>query len=219
MSLSESARVVWVRRHRGGKKPFRPLRLESLEDRRLLSVAAVDDGPFDVNEDASYSNTLFSEALIARKATWSYLDTLEYDYAAPVAYPTDGEGDYWNEPDFNPLPVWPTGPATLGIGTIDGSARRQRFITTRRTWPRGSSVARSRCRPRRRTPIRGMVDFSFDLLSDDGGVLYINGTEVYRTANMTDPTLTTASFADPTGSEQYRNNLNFTRAPPRSWPC
>jgi glucose/arabinose dehydrogenase len=107
--------------------------------------------------------------LIARGALWRYLD--------------DGSdfGPEWRHPDFDDS-TWPSGPAVLGYGgaskgrpevtTVDfGPSPGQRHITTyfRRSWdiPNAANIA----------------GLTLSLLRDDGAVVYLNGTEVFR-SNM-----------------------------------
>ena len=93
---------------------------------------------------------------------WKYLDD-ESD-----------QGTGWRDPGFNDGP-WASGPAELGYGdgdeatVVDGGPVGSRHITTyfRSTFLVGN--------PSAVLDLRGM------LIRDDGAVVYVNGTEVYRT--------------------------------------
>lgn len=105
------------------------------------------------------------EELIPRGATWRYLD--------------DGsdQGTAWREPAFDDS-GWAAGPAQLGYGDGDeatvvgfGGNPDDKHITTyfRHTFTAGETAALARA--------------DLKLVRDDGAVVYLNGTEVFR-SNM-----------------------------------
>lgn len=116
-----------------------------------------------------------SVALIPAGATWRYLD--------------DGtnQGTAWRGSAFADA-AWPAGPAQLGFGDGDeatlvyGGPTNSRFITTyfRKTFTVANPAA-----------IGGLA---LSLLRDDGAVVYLNGTEIYR-SNMPTGAITSATLA------------------------
>jgi hypothetical protein len=104
--------------------------------------------------------------LIPVGSTWKYLDN-----------GTD-QGTAWSGPGFNDA-SWASGPAQLGYGDGDeatvvsfGPSASNKYITTyfRRTFNLSNPAS--------------VTNLSFSLLRDDGGVVYLNGTEIFRSPNM-----------------------------------
>ncbi|MBI2928644.1 MAG: lamin tail domain-containing protein [Verrucomicrobia bacterium] len=102
---------------------------------------------------------------------WKYLDN------------GSDQGTAWSEPGFSDT-AWKTGKAQLGYGDGDEAkvvednatagynrADTDRYITTyfRKTFPL--------------TGVKGVTSLTVRLVRDDGGVVYLNGTEVFR-SNM-----------------------------------
>jgi GH43 family beta-xylosidase len=100
---------------------------------------------------------LAGTALIPAGATWKYLDQ------------TNNPGTAWREPDYNDG-AWFSGPARLGYGG-DGEVTQ---VTSNRaritTWFRHSFLAEP----------AGVGALGLHLARDDGAVVYLNGTEVWR---------------------------------------
>jgi hypothetical protein len=107
----------------------------------------------------------FSETLplIPSSATWNYLDN------------GSNQGTAWRSPGFNDS-RWASGSAQLGYGDADettvvsyGADPDNKFITTyfRHTF----QVAN----------LSGFTNLILNLIRDDGAVVYLNGTEVWRT--------------------------------------
>jgi len=108
--------------------------------------------------------------LVARGSVWKYWD----NGAEP--------GTSWRLPDFADS-AWPAGPSPLGYGNGDeatvvnfGPDPTNKYITT---WFRQPFTVAS---------ATAVTNLSVKLLRDDGGVLYLNGTEIFR-SNMPDGTI------------------------------
>lgn len=114
--------------------------------------------------------------LVPLGSSWRYRDT--------GAYP----GDSWTSPAYNDS-SWATGPAQLGYGDGDeatilryGAFSTNKYVTT---WFRQTlSVANP----------WAWKDLQLRLLRDDGAIVYLNGTEIYR-GNLTNAGVTPATFA------------------------
>src|SRR5687767_1626021 len=114
--------------------------------------------------------------LLPPGATWRYLDT------------GSDQGIAWREPAFNDS-AWPAGPAQLGYGdggeatvVSYGSDVNKKHITTffRRAFNVNDAAA--------------FTALSLRVLRDDGVVVYLNGTEVYRN-NMPSGTVSYTTLA------------------------
>ena len=129
-----------------------------------LSGTASADSDFSVGEMTG------STVLIARDSTWRYLD--------------DGsdQGTSWRESDFDDS-GWSTGAAELGFG--DGGE------TTTLTSGHTTYYFRHHFSVADATVVEGL---KLSILRDDGAVVYLNGTEIYRT-NMPEGEITSSTFA------------------------
>ena len=133
--------------------------------------------------------------LIAAGSIWRYLDN-----------GTD-QGTAWRGTAFNDS-TWASGPALLGYGHGDeattvsfGANASQKYITTyfRRTFTVANAAQ--------------VQALALHLVRDDGGVVYINGTEVAR-SNMAAGTVTSSTFASTNVSApQDRQFYDFTVPP------
>ena len=103
--------------------------------------------------------------LIAKGSVWKYLDQ------------GSNQGTAWRSPAFNDS-AWLTGPAQLGYGDGDeatvvgfGPDSANKYVTTyfRRAFSVGDPTL--------------FQSVTLNLLRDDGAVVYLNGTEVFR-SNM-----------------------------------
>jgi hypothetical protein len=141
---------------------------------------SANDGEFTVSDTLSVTITrpLQALTLLPRGSVWRFLD--------------DGtdQGTAWRAISFNDT-AWKSGPAKLGYGdpatTVVGFGPNSasKYITT--YFRRSFSV----------TGARNIVSLTGRLLRDDGAVVYLNGSEIYR-ANMPPGTvnyLTRASSA------------------------
>lgn len=122
-----------------------------------------------------------TNGLVGFGATWKYLD--------------DGsdQGTGWREPAFADQ-AWPSGPAELGYGDGDedtvvgfGPDPRRRFITT---YFRHAFVVTNAAR---------YTALGLRLRRDDGGVVYLNGAEAYRSPSMPGGEITSTTLASDLG--------------------
>src|SRR5215213_3802964 len=117
-------------------------------------------------------NSRAADTLVATGSVWKYLDT------------GGDQGTVWREPAFDDT-SWPAGPAQLGFGDGD-EATVLADLASRRTYyfRRAFNVANP--------SLYGSL--TVFLLRDDGGIVYINGVEVFR-SNMPLTNVTFNSFA------------------------
>ena len=159
------------------------MRISATDSQLLLEELIVDDGANGANGGRLIDTLLLpendSDTLISAGDTWNYLDN------------GSNQGTAWQAVAFNDS-GWASGPAQLGYGDGDeatvvsyGSDANNKYITTyfRNTFSVADASAVS--------------SLAMQILRDDGAVVYLNGTEVYR-SNM--PTgavdyLTTATTA------------------------
>ena len=213
----------------------RGLLFESLEARQLLAVTANDDpdigGPFHVTEDTPFVNGIAPVNLVAAGSSWSYLDQITNGQSGTPTegYPTDnaaeadatpGVSDAWNSRHFNTagsaasIGAWSSGPAVLGAGTIGPPN-----IPVATTWSGNESATSANPNTvttylmRREIAVTQQVlnsnpAFTVNLLSDDGAVIFINGTEVLRHRVAAGPVATTTP-ASVVGVEAWENNVPF----------
>ena len=129
-----------------------------------LSGTASDESDYTVSGMAG------STTLIARDSTWRYLD--------------DGsdQGTSWREANFDDS-GWSTGAAEFGFG--DGGE------TTVLTSGHTTYYFRHHFSVADATSVEGL---KLSIVRDDGAVVYLNGTEIYRT-NMPDGEITSSTFA------------------------
>ena len=159
------------------QRSARRLRLEALEERRLLAVTAVDDH-FTIDEDTVLA---VGPAIAAELGDeWLYFDDI---YRNTHSYPDGNQAAEWNElgyDAYNPEHGhWETGNALFAYGTIDAGATvtgvngPSSLYTThlfRRTFTLDADQAQS---------TTGTINYLFD----DGALVYINGECIYA-ANM-----------------------------------
>jgi hypothetical protein len=154
-----------------------------------IAFAALNLGYFTVSE-GSYQPVYFYEkdtstVLVPTGSTWRYLD--------------DGsdQGTAWREPDFDDS-GWASGPAQLGYGDGDeattvsyGGDSENKYITT--YFRHSFDVADASI----------VESATLRILRDDGAVVYLNGTQVFRT-NMPDGAIGYSTLAASTigGSDE-----------------
>jgi hypothetical protein len=137
--------------------------------------------------------SITNTTLIPKGAAWRYSDQ-------GLNLGTD-----WRAPGYNDG-SWPSGPAQLGYG--DGGE-----ATTNNFGPDPLNKFTTTYY-RRAFPVTGAVDFnslSLSVLRDDGAVIYLNGSEVFRTA-MPEGTVTFNTLANVTvvGDDE---SINFYSSP------
>lgn len=179
----------------------------------LLALPVANDDNFSGNEDTpltiSSGGTLveahFESAPSVLANTWAYLDRLENENGANHDYPLDGTSKAWNSPQFetttSTIGPWTSGTAPLQGGIINGfppgtpdvlfglavAGNGENIITTylfRQEFNLTGAQA-------------GETNWEFNSIVDDGAIVYINGTEVYRTANMPAGAVTTTTLCEP----------------------
>ena len=125
------------------------------------------------------------DTLVDFSSTWKYLDN------------GSDQGTAWQGTGFNDG-SWASGPAELGYGDFDeatlvsyGGVASNKYITT--YFRQSFNVVNA----------ASYLSATIDYIFDDGGVIYINGTEVFRTANMGGGTITylTQTGAGASGSD------------------
>jgi hypothetical protein len=148
-----------------------------------------------------------TDILLANGSAWKYLD--------------DGtnQGAAWYAVGFNTT-TWSNGIAEIGFGDTDSD--RPETTVTRKFVP-GSTTAQITNYYFVTTfnvpnPSLYSVDgLTFNLLRDDGAVVYLNGTELYRD-NMPAGPVTFATFATAAGTDDgtvyYRTNISASRLVP-----
>lgn len=135
--------------------------------------------------------------------TWQFLDLIENENGANQSYPLDSSSNAWNSVAFNSasssIGPWNTGTAPLQGGVIDGfppatpstlqgigsAANGQNLVTTylfRQTFTLTAAQAVE-------------ANWQLEHLIDDGGIIYLNGAEIYRTPTMPADAVTTATLA------------------------
>jgi hypothetical protein len=116
-----------------------------------------------------------SIVLLAKGSAWKYLDN------------GSDQGTGWREPGFDDA-AWKSGPAQLGFGdgdeatVLQAGTEDRRFVTY--YFRRAFEVAK----------LDGISALNLRLLRDDGAVVYLNGTEVFR-SNMPDGPITSETPA------------------------
>jgi Bacterial Ig domain len=122
------------------------------------------------------TNVVDSSILISNRSVWKYLDT------------GIDQGDVWRASSFNDS-TWKSGPAELGFGdaikdVANGTPKPEQTVIAG-----GPSNARIPTLYFRRifyiSDPSAVTNLIVNLLRDDGGVVYINGREIFR-SNMPD---------------------------------
>lgn len=136
--------------------------------------------------------------------TWDYLDQIQNENGRNEGYPLDGNGNEWNESDFNTVTStvgpWSSGDAPLQaglvdafpagtpelLGGIDAAANGENLVTTylfRQNFDLSQAQA-------------GITDWLVDYVFDDGAIIYVNGVEVFRTPSMPAGAVTTTTLSE-----------------------
>lgn len=123
-----------------------------------------------------------TSTLIAYNNSWKYLDN------------GSNQGTAWRASTFNDA-SWKTGNAQLGYGDGDettivsyGSNANKKYITT--YFRKSISIADT----------SGYANYTLNIKRDDGAVVYINGSEVYR-SNMPSGTISSTTLASTAASD------------------
>jgi len=161
--------------------------------------------------DAGGGGPLITEA-------WDYLDRIENENGNSDGYPVDQNGNAWNSVGFDvatsTIGPWESEDVPIQVGGIDGfpgapdllfgigaAANGQNLITTylfRNTFEISADQLTE-------------TEWLANYLLDDGGVIYINGTEVFRTPSMPAgaiETTTLSGLGDESGFSTGNLNLS-----------
>ncbi len=143
-----------------------------------------------------------NQVLITSKASWRYFDG--------GAAPTNIAGRSWIAFDYSDA-TWPSGSATLGFAgtapTTPVSTRTKRYVNgisgtqVTTTYFRNSFTL---------TSTNGMNLLNASLMRDDGVIIYLNGTEIFR-EYMPTGTVDYATFASVTAGNADQTNI-FSRS-------
>jgi len=158
--------------------------------------------------------------LLARDAVWTFTDEVTNGLGPdPVRdYPTDAAGRAWNDPDFDPASSadrsgetpaaipWRNGPGPLGAGVMeDVPLATELDGIDDATDAQQNDVTTYLFRTELELPdLSNAERLEILLLSDDGGSLYFNGVEVFRTANLAGVELGTTTTTGEGGGGQER---------------
>src|SRR6266513_4795721 len=128
-----------------------------------------------------------ADTLVSTGAVWKYLDT------------GVDQGTVWREPAFDDT-SWAAGPAQLGFGDGDEATVINHF-------PNGSPIITAYFRKTFTVADPSVYsNLTVRLLRDDGGIVYINGVEVFR-SSMPPGTPTYSTLA--TVSADGTNEITF----------
>lgn len=156
--------------------------------------------------------TFSVETILPRNSTWDYLDQINYAFDNPNAnepYPLDSSGRQWFEPDFNiatstpSIGQWESGPGILGAGGLDVGPVATQLDGIRSFFQGGNFINTYLFRSTFEIENPNVTTMNVNLLSDDGGILYINGVEVLRHLMNQGPVDTGTNAIDGGSEEQY----------------
>jgi len=177
----------------------------------IFALPVANDDSFTTHEDETLSfvsggvifEANFEPSNSVLGDTWQYFDKIENENGALHDYPLDGSGNSWNSVAFNDatstIGTWSTGTTPLQggaidafppgtpdiLGGIDAAANGQNLVTTylfRQTFSLTTQQAVE-------------ADWLLESLIDDGGIVYLNGAEIYRTPSMPVGAVTTSTLS------------------------
>jgi hypothetical protein len=158
----------------------------------------VSDGELSSSDDIEFQvdRPLSAVTFVQKGSVWKYLDD------------NSNQGTAWRDPAFNDS-TWKSGPAQLGYGdsdeatVVNGGPSTARYVTTyfRRTFDVQS--------------VAGLRNLTVNVLRDDGVVVYLNGTEIFRSnmpegATITSSTLATTAIGGADESTFYPGPVSTT---------
>jgi len=177
----------------------------------LLAVPTASNDSYSVDEDDSLTissggmilGATFGNSASVLGETWQYLDLIENENGANQSYPLDSATNPWNSVAFNAttssLGPWNSGTAPFQSGTIDafppatpdtlqgiGSAGNGQNLVTTYLFRQAFTLTAAQAVE---------ADWQLDHLIDDGGIIYLNGVEVYRTPTMPQGAVTTTTLS------------------------
>ena len=155
--------------------------------------------------------------LISKESTWSYLDQISngLDGSPVEGYPLDADQNAWNSPEFNTttsdltIGAWQTGSGIFGAGTLEiDPAAPATALDGIDDATNGTDNAVTTYLFRRTFEVTDPAEIrrlKVSILSDDGGILYINGITALPVL-MPDGPITTETFSAGVGNEyEYVN--------------
>src|SRR5258705_7115043 len=138
-----------------------------------------------------------ADTLIPTGASWKYLDT------------GVDQGTAWREPAFDDT-TWPSGLAQFGFGDGDEATLINHF-------PNGVPIITAYFRKTFNVADPSVyANITVRLLRDDGGVVYINGVEVFRSAMPLTNTVITYSTLATSTADGTNESAFFSRVVPTS---
>lgn len=141
---------------------------------KTLKIVVTDNGGLSTttNINIIVTNVPNTDVIIANEETWKY-----YDEGVPTA------DSGWMFPTFDDS-SWSNGLAQIGWGDGDERTVSRKYIGTPGA---PGTITNATQLFRKKFTVANPADWaslSLHLLADDGGIVYINGTEVYRMTNM-----------------------------------
>ena len=183
------------------------------------TFAVDEDGTLTISKGGTILSATFEEGSSVLSPTWEYLDRIENENGFNQTYPQDANGFIWNTPQFvtatSTNGPWSTGDAPFQGGLIDGfppgtpsvleglgvAGNDQNLITTYLFRQNFSLSA-----------IQATETFwNLEHLIDDGGIIYINGTEVFRSETIPGGAITTNTLIQTADENNFGNaRLNLS---------
>lgn len=192
------------RKHLLARTPSRRrngLQMESLEQRNLLAVTAVDDNFYVVDEGQSFTSGALVTPVVPLRSQWSRFEGITRT-APNNVYPDANQLPVdWNDVNYNTanpsFGSW-TAPAVAPFvaGGVDGLTAPTTALGNANVSAGGGTFVTSLYRTNF-TAAAGVTDLTGRVLCDDGCVVYVNGVQVYATPNITLPV---TAGADATGT-------------------
>ena len=122
---------------------------------------------------------------------WDYLDRIENENGTNLGYPIDGSGNAWNSVAFDvatsTIGPWESEDVPIQTGAIDGFPGAPDLLFGINAAPNGENLITTylfRNTFEITAEQLGEAGWLIDYLIDDGAVVYINETEVFRTPSM-----------------------------------
>jgi len=176
----------------------------------LFAVPVANDDAFSVDEDESLVvsgggvilDAQFESGGSVLGNSWLYFDKIENENGALHDYPVDGSANPWNSIAFDEatstIGSWSTGPTPLQGGVIDafppgtpsllggiGTAGNGENLVTTYLFRQSFILTAQQVVE---------ADWVLTNLIDDGGIVYLNGEEVYRTPSMPAGAVSTSTY-------------------------
>ena len=183
------------------------------------TFAVDEDGTLTISNGGSIISATFEGGNSVLSPAWEYLDRIENENGLNQTYPLDGNGLTWNTPQFKTSTStngpWSNGTAPFQGGIIDGfppgtpsileglgaAGNDQNLITTYLFRQKFSLSAIEATES----------SWSLEHLIDDGGIIYINGAEVFRSNTIPAGPVTTNTLIQNANESNFGNvTLNLS---------